>query len=195
MNKKDYEVNEVTRAQCEPFIIGIHYAHRWCSISYRFGLFKGGELVGVCTFGSPASPFLCKGIAGETNKSKVIELNRLCLLNNLKNEASLLVSSSIKLLPKPRIIVSYSDSAQNHNGVVYQACNFLFTGTTKARTDMASKDGKHSRHNQGDSAKRQVRSAKHRYVYIHAGHSEKRRLTEALNYPVLNYPQKALINK
>ena len=78
--------------------------------------------------------FLCKGIAGEKNKHLVIELNRLVLKNNKKNEASRLIGASFKLLPKPKIIVSYADTQQNHLGVVYQATNFLFTGTTKPRT-------------------------------------------------------------
>ena len=191
----NYVVKPVSRVDAAHFILNIHYAKRWASISYYFGLFNAGNLVGVCTFGSPASPFLCKGIAGVDNKSKVIELNRLCLLHNLKNEASFLVAGAIKMLPKPKIIVSYSDSAQNHVGTIYQACNFLFVGTTKPRTDMASKDGKHSRHNQGDSTKRQFRSAKNRYVYIHGSKKEKKKLTLALNYKVEEYPKIELTEK
>ena len=133
----------------DPFILEIHYAKRKPSISFAYGLYDKDELIGVCTFGSPASPSLCKGIAGEHNKSKVIELNRLVLKYNRKNEASYLVGQSLKLLPKPKIVVSYADTAQDHIGIVYQATNFYFTGTSKPRTDMAGKDGKHSRHHLG----------------------------------------------
>ena len=125
----------------EPFILNIHYAKRKPSISYVYGLYDNDELIGICSFGSPASPSLCKGIAGEHNKSKVIELNRLVLKYNRKNEASYLVGQSLKLLPKPKIVVSYADTAQNHTGIVYQATNFLFTGTSKPRTDMADTVG------------------------------------------------------
>lgn len=173
----------------DPFILDIHYAKRKPSMSYVFGMYDNEELIGICTFGSPASPSLCKGIAGEKNKSKVIELNRLVLKNNQKNEASYLVGQSLKLLPKPKIIVSYADTAQNHTGIVYQATNFLFTGTSKPRTDIAGKDGKHSRHHLGDKTKRVYRSAKHRYVYINANKKDKKQLLKELNYPILEYPK------
>ena len=171
------------------FLLNIHYARRLPSISFAYGLFENDELIGVVTYGSPASPSLCKGIAGEQNRPLVIELNRLCLKYNRKNEASYLVANSIKLLPKPKIIVSYSDSAQNHAGIVYQASNFLFTGTSKPRTDMFAGEGKHSRHAK-DPSIRQFRSAKHRYVFLHGNKNDKKSLLSQLNYPILEYPKK-----
>jgi hypothetical protein len=155
-------------------------------------LFEDDVLIGIVTFGSPASPYLCMGLMGEEHKSKVIELNRLCLIYNRKNEASFLVSNAIKQLPKPMAIVSYADSAQEHTGIVYQACNFLFTGTTKPRTDIASKDGKHSRHHLGDTSNRVFRSAKHRYVFLHGTKMDKKNMLSWLKYPVQEYPKKML---
>lgn len=171
------------------FILNIHYAKRKPSISYIYGLYDDKELIGICSFGSPASPALCKGIAGEHNKSKVIELNRLVLKYNRKNEASYLVGKSLKMLPKPKIVVSYADTAQNHLGIVYQATNFYFTGTSKPRTDIAGKNGKHSRHHLGDRTKRVFRSAKHRYVYINANKTDKKQLLKELKYPIMEYPK------
>jgi hypothetical protein len=185
----NYEVKKIAYGDTKPFILGIHYAQRMPSISFAFGLFNKGELVGVVTYGSPASPSLCKGVCGEENKQLVIELNRLVLTNNLKNEASFLVASSLKMLPKPRVVVSYADTAQGHIGYVYQAGNFLFTGTTKPRTDIAPKDGKHSRHHQGDRTNRINRSAKHRYVYLIGNKNQVKCLNKSLKYPVLAYPK------
>lgn len=190
--KSLYSVAPVSYEQTKPFILYIHYAKRMPSISYSFGLFRCGDLVGVVTYGMPASPYLCKGICGEENKKLVIELNRLVLRDNLKNEASMLVSKSIKLLPKPKIIVSYADTAQGHTGYIYQACNFLFTGTTKPRTDMAAENGKHSRHHAGKKENRVFRSAKHRYVFITGSKKQVVFLRECLKYPVLSYPKKGL---
>lgn len=171
-----------------PWLLKKHYAKRIPSISYAFGLYKENELFGVITFGMPASNTLCEGVCGIKNKHLVIELNRLCLQENLKNEASFLVANAIKLLPKPMVIVSYADTAQGHIGYVYQATNFIFTGTTKERTDMSAGDGKHSRH-ASDSSIRQIRSAKHRYVYIHAHKNDKKRLLNELNYKQEKYPK------
>ena len=46
------------------------------------------------------------------------------------------------MLP-PLIIVSYADKGQNHNGYIYQATNFLYTGATKERTDISTQENKH----------------------------------------------------
>ena len=135
-NKMDgYEVREITRKETEPFIIGIHYAKRWPSITWSFGLFVCGVLVGVCTYGTPASATLKRGICGDELKDSVIELNRLCLLDNKKNEASFLVSASLRLLPKCKIVVSFADTEQGHKGTVYQAANFIYCGLSAKRTD------------------------------------------------------------
>ena len=173
---KNYVIKKISYEQTKPFILNIHYAKRMPSISYAYGLFESNNLIGIVSYGSPVSPSLCKGVAGEENKKIVIELNRLVLKENKKNQASILIGASLKLLPKPKIIVSYADTKQNHLGIVYQATNFMFTGTSKLRTDIASKDGKHSRHHLGDKTKRVFRSPKHRYIYIIGNKKQKKEL-------------------
>ena len=182
------KVLPIKTEEAVPWIMKKHYAKRLPSISYAFGLYKNDQLVGVVTYGIPASNSLCEGVCGKQYKEFVIELNRLCLLNNEKNESSFLVGNSIQLLPKPKIIVSYADTAQGHIGYVYQATNFLFTGTTKERTDMSAGDGKHSRH-ATDPIIRQFRSAKHRYIYFHGTKTDKKLLQRKLNYDVEPYPK------
>ena len=188
--KSEYEVVEIPYSATKDWILNIHYAKRMPSISFAYGLYRYDEMVGMVSYGTPASPFLCKGICGEEHKKNVIELNRLVLKDNLPNEASFLVSRSLKLLPRPKVVVSYADTAQDHAGIIYQACNFLFTGTTKPRTDMAGKDGKHSRHHLGDRQNRINRSAKHRYVYFIGSKKDKKMLRNALNYTIQDsYPK------
>ena len=80
--KHNYQILRISYNSTKPYIMGIHYAKRMPSISYAFGLFKNEILVGVVTYGSPPSQSLCKGIAGDKHKKKVIELNRLVLKNN-----------------------------------------------------------------------------------------------------------------
>lgn len=187
----DYSIRKIQYHESLPFILEIHYAKRVPStIQYVYGLFNYKDLVGIVAYSIPASASLCEGIAGKNNKHLVLELSRLVLKNNKKNEASMLIGASLKLLPKPKIIVSYADTAQKHLGVVYQATNFLFTGTSKPRTDMAGKDGKHSRHHLGDKSKRVYRSAKHRYIYLLGNKKQKKILKKQLNYPLMNYPKK-----
>jgi hypothetical protein len=206
-----YKVQKITRAQCEPFIIGIHYAHRWPSVSYAYGLFDESELIGVCTYGTPPSAPLRRGIAGDEYISSVIELNRLCLKYNRKNEASYLVGNSIKLLPKPKIIVSFADISQGHYGYVYQACNFMYCGLSAKRTDWKVK-GKEHLHGQsiadefrgvknraqamrdkyGDDFYLEDRPRKYRYAYLHGSKSFKRLAKQAFRYKIEKYPKKVI---
>lgn len=183
-----YEVKSVSYDETKPFILEIHYAKRMPSISYSFGLFRNDELVGVVTYGKPATPSICKGIAGKDNKEKVFELNRLVLKDNLKNEASILISKSLKLLPPNLIIVSYSDTNEDHIGYVYQATNFLYTGITRFRTDIYSLG--HPRHYDKNSNERITRSQKHRYVIFTGSKTNKKHLRNKLRYRVYDeYPK------
>ena len=154
-------------------------------------------LHGVLTFGTPASPSLCKGIAGEDFKGSVIELNRLYIddevSQKLDNVASQFVSFGLKQLkPLNKIVVSYADSGMNHTGFIYQACNFMYTGKTKSRTDIYSGLGKHSRHyEKGKKEKyRVIRTSKYRYVYICGDKRFKKKVMLNLNYPIIkSYPK------
>jgi len=174
--------------EAEPWILKKHYAKRMPQIIHSFGLYDT-RLVGIVTYGLPASPFLCMGVCGPENKDMVLELNRLCIEDGIKNGASMLVGQSLQMLPKPSIVVSYADTEMNHVGYVYQATNFFFTGTTKERTDMAGSDGKHSRHNFGDSENRINRSAKHRYIYFVGNKKQKQNLRGQLRYEIQPYPK------
>ena len=87
--------------EVEPWLLKKHYARRMCSISFAFGLYINDQLEGVITYGVPASPFLCMGVCGIQNKDIVLELNRVCLNDGVKNGASFLVGNSLKMLPKP----------------------------------------------------------------------------------------------
>jgi hypothetical protein len=202
-------VKPVSRMDTLPFIMGIHYAKRIPSISYSYGLFDNGELIGICTYGTPASSTLRIGVCGESFSPHVIELNRLCLKYNRKNEASFLVSSTLKLLPKPKIIVSFADTEQNHTGVVYQACNFLYTGLSAKRTNWCIK-GRENLHGQtiadefrgcenrskamrdkyGDDFYLKPRSRKHRYIYVIGNRKFKKDAVGSLNYKTTDYPKK-----
>ena len=171
------------------------------SISFAYGLFLSNELVGIVSYGSPPSQSLCKGIAGVNNKHLVLELNRLVLKNNKKNEASMLVGQSFKLLPKPKIIVSYADTSQGHTGFIYQATNFIYTGLSDKRTEWRMiNNNKHSkticeqftlteRKNNPDKFYLIDRPRKHRYLYLIGSKKEKKNLIKQLKYPILNYPK------
>lgn len=154
------------------------------------------------------SATLKRGIAGDEYKDSVLELNRLCLLNNRKNEASFLVGNSIKLLPKNKIIVSFADTEQGHKGYVYQAANFLYCGLSAKRTDWKVKGKEHlhgqtiadefrgmenrsklMREKYGDDFYLSPRPRKHRYIYFHGSKTFKKFASRALRYKTEDYPK------
>lgn len=189
----NFKVKRIGYEETKHMILKLHYAQRMPSISYAFGLFDKNELIGVCTFGKPASNQLTEGVCGKEYKEKVYELNRLILVDDLpRNTASFFVSKCLKKLKHlDLIIVSYSDLGMNHNGYVYQACNFMFTGKTKQRTDKFSGVGKHSRHyDKNEKEKyRKVRTSKNRYIYFACNKSKRNEYMKKLKYQVLPYPK------
>lgn len=184
----------LTSREAWEFLKPRHYAGRKPSISVAFGWEIEGKLVAVITFGKPASPYLCKGICGEEFSANVYELNRLCRIDELKEPLSAFVSACLRRLRANRwIIVSFADTGMHHNGYIYQACNFLYTGRTKERTDIYTGEGNHSRHYTEDDKNcgmRVLRTAKNRYVYFATfSKAEKKLWQENLKYPVLPYPK------
>lgn len=186
-------IKEIDYKQAIQFLLPKHYSGRKPQITKAFGWFDGIDLLAVCTFGKPASPSLCIGICGKNYASSVYELNRLCRVESLKLQLSQFVSGCLRLLSKLNwIIVSYADSDMNHNGYIYQACNFLYTGATKARTDKYTDGNRHSRHysNEDQLGIRKIRSSKFRYVYFATKNKKLKKEWESnLKYPIMNYPK------
>ena len=204
----DYSVLASSRKEAENFILNIHYAKRWPSISYYYGLYFKDCIVGVVCYGTPSSAPLRRGIAGDEFKGDVLELNRLCLIHNNKNEASFLVSRSLKMLPKGKIVVSYADISMGHKGYVYQACNFIYCGLSAKRTDWKVRGMEHlhgqtiadefrgcdnrskaMREKYGEDFYLSPRPRKHRYVYIVGSKTYKKLVLRNLKYKTEGYPK------
>lgn len=168
-----------------------HYAKRVPQICLAFGWTNDltGELEAVLTIGKPASPPLCKGICGEEFKTYVYELNRICAKDTLSVPLSKFVGEVLRLLPN-MILVSYADTEWKHVGYIYQATNWLYTGATKARTDVNVEN--HARHYDKstiDYTQRKFRSSKHRYVIFTGDKRFRKTIRKHLNYPVMPYPK------
>ena len=194
-------IHRIAQEETYDWLLNKHYAKRIPSITYAFGLYRGRELIGVVTYGKPPSPPLCRGVCGDEWSDAVYELNRLCLLENGKNQASMLVGGSLRLLDKPKIIVSYADTSMKHSGFVYQATNFIYTGLSEKRTEWREiGSDKHSktvcdqttleeRVSQPDKYHLLERPRKHRYIYFCGSKKQKRQMMNDLKYKVYPYPK------
>ena len=203
--KENYVVKQIEAKSIHWMLLNIHYAKRVPPISFCYGLFLNNQLVGCVCYGKPVSSTLRNHLAGLDEAPNVYELNRLVLINNLKNEASMLVARSLKLLPKNLFIVSFADKEQDHKGIVYQAANFKYFGLSAKRTDWALHSrpelhgqtisdmarGQKSRVNWlkdkfGDDFYLKPRSRKHRYVYVTGKNKE---LYAKIKYSEEEYPK------
>ena len=105
-NKKEFRVNQIPYQEVLPWFLKKHYAKRVPSINFCFGLYWHSILSGVCSFGMPPNYQEMK----VWEPFEILELNRLVVNDNCpKNSASFFISKSIKLLPQPRVLISYSD--------------------------------------------------------------------------------------
>lgn len=209
--KDKYKVVSIKPELCKEWLLYKHYARRIPQIMYSFGLYDNSTLTGVITYGLPANILLCYS-CGEKFKSNFLELNRLVKNDNLeKNVQSYFVSQTFRLLPKPLIIVSYSDPNNGHLGFTYQSLNFLYTGTG-GDTVKCFFRGKeiHTRHIKDcflsygftyDKDKTMLQNfkdvggivqdiePKHRYFYFIGNKKQVKEMKSNLKYPVLPYPK------
>jgi len=209
MIKQTYKVKSIKKELCKEWLLHKHYLKRKTSFTFSFGLFKNLELVGIITFGNAVPLTMKKSLFGEKYMHLVYELNRLCTNDNLdKNVNSFFISQSFKLLPKPIIIVSDADKSFGHNGYVYQATNFIFTGESHTQLDwkIKGKEHLHSRtlmdefsfekdrieklkKKYGDKLYQVKREPKYRYVYVIASKKQKKKIMNYKKFDSLKYPK------
>jgi len=109
-----------------------HYSRSLpCSKTARLGVWENEEFIGAVIFAWGAN----RHLAGEY-KLKMTECAELCrvALNHHATPVSRILSIAVKMLkremPGIRLLVSYADLNQGHEGKIYQASNWLFIGVT-----------------------------------------------------------------
>ena len=112
--------------------MNFHYAKSVPVNVTGFSVFNDeNEWCGVILYGSGANNNI--GIPFGLKSGQCVELVRMAL-NGKHSETSKVLSISLKLikkqLPLCKLIVSYADKDQNHKGIIYQATNFYYVGTS-----------------------------------------------------------------
>ncbi len=201
----NYEVKSIDYQDCKEWFLKKHYAKRIPPIQFCYGLFDNNLLIGVCSYGTPVSHTLRNIIPSY----KLYELNRLVVNESLpKNTLSYFVSKTIKLMPKPSVLVSYADCSKNHHGYIYQATNWIYTGLSAKFMDYMIKGMEHLhngsiydlsrgqenrvkwlKNKYADELYLRERPRKHRYFYFNANKKDKNKMIEELYYEILPYPK------
>ena len=141
MKVSDFTIEPVPKKAVDAFIKKWHYSQstRGLHISHCFGLYSDDgpfglpRMIGAMIYGIPAM----YGVAERYYKddpSVVIELNRLCCIDDTpKNTESYFIGKTLRWLKKNtnyRVILSFADPHEGHEGTIYKATNFLHRGMT-----------------------------------------------------------------
>ena len=141
MKVTDFQIEQINYKTVKPFIEKWHYSSsvRGLHIEHCFNLtspdgsFGLPRMIGAMIYGKPAMPDVSKKYC-EENPDIVLELNRLCCIDDTpKNTESYFIGKTLRWLKehtKYRVIISFADTAQGHEGTIYKATNFNYKGMT-----------------------------------------------------------------
>jgi hypothetical protein len=190
------------KKDCERFVIAKHYSRRASIFWAGFGLEIDGMVEGVCVFGQPSAQV--QKSAFTDRDFKFYELARLVVQTDQRNAASFLVAKALSMLDAPCSVVSYADTEQGHCGIVYQATNWIYTGSVTAHDASYLVDGKRThpmtlRDRGITEPKAWARASgiafvppmpKHRYFQFVGNRRQRRAMMARLNYPAIwPYPK------
>ena len=218
------------------FVKKHHYSHssNLCVVSY--GLFHKSNipsqffdemesrLIGVVVYSQPAGRGAAESISTSVKIGECLELIRLVILDGFgRNIESWFISQSFKLLkkdyPNIKVVISYSDTEQNHKGTIYQATNFLFTGLNSdtnlmpnfsisltkdpykwlhSRTVFSlygSHNIEHLKKKIGKTFWRKKEAGKLRYIYIISDKKQRKEILKTLKMKILPYPKNCEYNE
>jgi hypothetical protein len=184
-------VLHLIRVQPIPFtvareiLVRDHYLHSFPGGTVlAFGVFIQTRLLGAVTFGSgPANAYR---LVNQARPDHCLTLSRLWLSEELpSNSESRVIGVILRALKKGtgyKFLVSYADPAHGHQGTIYQATGWLYTGLSQATPLFDLGDGRirHSRslsHAYGSHSIRHFnehgvnvrvipQSSKYRYLYF-----------------------------
>lgn len=119
-------IKQISSKRAAQLICEYHYSGVCPTLTNAFALYIEDILEGVCCFGKGANHNIMDSIQNEG--WNFLELVRLGLKHNEKNDASYLIGKTLKSLPKNTLVVSYADRYWKHSGKIYQATNWIYTG-------------------------------------------------------------------
>lgn len=130
--KNTWEVSQINLNVAREFVEEHHYAHGAARTAVAcYGLFykSSPELHGI-SWWMPPPLGAAKSVSD--NHRNVLALSRFCLIEDRpENAGSFLISKSIKMLDdRWSQLLTYADTALNHNGGLYRASNWNYDGLT-----------------------------------------------------------------
>jgi hypothetical protein len=195
-------VSSIPAVLAKSIVIDHHYLHAMPGgTQLCLGISDGDRLFGVLTLG--VGPANVHRMVDGAEPSECLTLTRLWLSDDLPhNSESRVLGVVLRYLRREtsvKFVVSYADPSAGHVGTIYQAGNWIYTGTSLAMPLLDLGDGR-ARHSRslvhefgthslkhfkahGINVRRIPQSAKHRYLYFLDRSWRDRLLTPILPYP------------
>jgi len=205
LQNSNFKIRKISFDIGKEFVKKYHYTGG-IKGSLTYGLFNNYELIGVCAFATPSSENVCASVFGIEYKRSVTELHRLVLLDWVpKNSESWFISRALKVLKKDKpfynAVLSFADANEGHSGIIYQATNAIYTGTSSKSIFYLDQDGRlrHPRHDGHNISRAEAlsrnwktikREGKYRYLYLLPNDKRhKKELLKTLLLKQLPYPK------
>jgi hypothetical protein len=229
VDKSRVSIRPIDKRIARDMIEKNHYSGRLSSCRYPLGLFyeedsqhqffdKNEKLIGVACYGFPVGRRVVGSIFSEEviQNKNILELTRLFIHDGYgKNIESLAISLSFKWMKEfaqnIKVLISYADPEQSHDGAIYQATNWIYQGcgdfqlapTYSLRVN-EDDDWMHSRSvysKYGSAAPENLKKAigrdfwlkkeasKHRYIYFLGNKRENRHFKKMMKHPMMDYPK------
>ena len=151
---------------------------------FKIGVWENSKYIGCILYSGGAGNIARGEGYGMKKMNDIVELSRVALCKH-QVPVSKILSISIKMLkkqsPNLKMIISFSDELdQGHLGIIYQAMNFIYTGTFRGSGGFIIKGKKyHDRsvygkgwvqsekwlRNNIDINAKKIKTIKHRYLY------------------------------
>lgn len=133
MNKTTLKLDWCSHEAATFAVMHWHYSKAMpAGKSVKVGVWEDKRFIGVVIFSKGAAPQ--SHCPYQIKNTQICELTRISLSRH-KTPVSKIVSIAIKMLvkqsPNLRLIVSYADPEQGHNGSIYAAGNWIYVGATK----------------------------------------------------------------
>lgn len=193
----DWCDHKASKYACERW----HYSEKMpAGTTVKLGVWEDSDFIGTIIFTRGASPWLATPYDGVAS-NEVCELARIAL-NDHKTPVSRMLSIALSMLqdnsPGLRLAISFADPQAGHDGTVYQASNWIYTGRAQSNTDILLGDTLHHERSVGnkygttalDDLRRQldVRPIKrvsrpNKYKYVYPLDSELREKIKGLSKP------------
>lgn len=141
----DVIIKPATIAQYVKFFNNYHYLGAGGRRGYTLGAFLNDQLIAAATIGSITRAEMARKHGLEPKE--VRELARLCIHpdHHKKNLPTWFLSRVIKRYkyenPDIKLIISFADTTQGHEGTIYKAANWKYDGKTGRSYHYVDKDG------------------------------------------------------